>query len=166
MNKDSATQGFIGRAINTLANLSATLAPGYDDIFMIILNPLLAVLSGFFRGLAVLMLELFWQRSQEAEFRADYAAARVGGSEAAQSALRKTAYSIYLRQVLDPISYSDDWRGMSFVPALKAFVAGLPPLELERLSRAEDKKTFDTHPRTRRAGRASVFSNVTPAHRR
>ena len=136
---------FAARAIETLARLSYTFRPNYDDFFAMLMSPILAILPGFFASLAALMLELFWQRSQEAEFRADYAAAQVGGSEAARSLLRKTDLHIYLRPVLDPISFSLDWRGQSFVPAFKAFLAALPPLERERLRRAEGSTKFETH---------------------
>lgn len=148
-NRDSITHGFVARAIQTLARLADTLAPSYDDFFSLIMSPVLAVLSGIFRGLAMLMLELFWQRSQDAEFRADYSASRVAGSEAMQHALRKTSFSAYLTQVLDPVSYRDDWQGKSIFPEFKAFVASLPPIELERLRRADELQTFEkksSHP--------------------
>jgi Zn-dependent protease with chaperone function len=149
MNGDSLAHGFIGDAIGTLAGLSATFAPDPQDIYSALFSPLLVPVSGFFRWLAILMILLLWQRSQEAEFLADYAASRVGGSEAAQSMLQKLPLGGYLRQVLEPISFSMDWQKHNFFPAFKTFVANLPPLELERMRRLTERGDFSketTHP--------------------
>ncbi len=144
-NRDSLTHGFVGRAIGTLTRFSTVLAPSYEDIFSLLMSPLFALASGFFHWLAVLIVELYWQLSQEAEFRADYVAARIGGSDATQSMLRKTPFASYIKPTLDPISYAVDWRGQNFFPAFRTFLASRPPIEEERMRRAFDREEFATH---------------------
>lgn len=149
MNGDSLAHGFVARAINTLLGLAYMIEPDTSEVFGLIFSPVLTALSGSLRWLAYLMVTLFWQRSQEAEFLADFSAAQVGGSEAAASLLRKPALAVYARHVLDPISYGRDWQKHNFFPAFRAFVANLPPLEQERGHRRFKRGDFSketTHP--------------------
>jgi Zn-dependent protease with chaperone function len=149
INGDSLTHGFVGQAIRTLLHLAYMLKPDFGDFFTAILSPFMAILSGTFNRLAYLMIILSWQRSQEAEFLADYVAGKTAGTAAATSLLRKLELGRYVAPALDPISLSTDWQKHNFFPRFREFVATLPPLERERTKRLLDREKFEagtTHP--------------------
>jgi Zn-dependent protease with chaperone function len=148
-NGDNLSQGFIGQAVRTLLRLAYILQPDTSDFFTVLISPLLAVISGAFERLAYLLIILSWQRSQEAEFLADYASARTGGTEAAVSLLHKPSLGAYVVPVLETITYRPDWQKQNFFSEFKKFIADLPPLELERSKRLLDRGEFEkgtTHP--------------------
>ena len=129
-----------------------------------ILGPVLAIVSGLFRWSAILMIVMFWQRSQEAEFRADYYAARVGGSEAAQSSAaqdRQTGKSTFVRCSI-PFPTASIGAGQSFVPAFRAFVEALPSDRgrKRRAGRRLGRSSRHIRP-IRRFGRFSASWNAT-----
>jgi Zn-dependent protease with chaperone function len=144
-NNGSLSHGFVGNAVSTLVRLAYLTQPDASEVGGMLLSPLLALISGAFRWLAYLMIALFFQRAQEAEFLADYSAARVGGSAASSSLLRKMALGAYIDAVLVPISFSSDWQRHNFFPAFRDYVATLPPLELERRRRLFERGDFAAH---------------------
>lgn len=149
IHRDSLTSGIVGNAIGTLLGFSEMTRPSGEHVFVAMFSPVLAVISGAFRSLAFLMITLLWHHSQEAEFLADFSASRVAGSEAAASLLRKLMLGSYPPRILEPISYSADWRRQNFFPTFREFVQVLPALEAERVRRlfmAGDFARNTTHP--------------------
>lgn len=154
---------FVLTAVNTLVTFYSIIKPTriYDSrysvngmtwlagILMIPVNCLLLAISKIIYFLIYLLIHLFWQDSQRAEYLADYLAAQVSGTEAMLSTLEKLHYGEMFKLSVQKASLNK----LSHDPftLFEAEIQNMPERERERIKRVElleGSRLDATHPPT------------------
>jgi Zn-dependent protease with chaperone function len=98
-----------------------------------------------------LLAQLLWLNKQQAEYFADYLAAKVSGTGAAVSTLQRLGCSQYLDEVLVRNAYSTSQSGAYILGLFRQRLANLPDREWQRLARvaqSEGARLDASHPPT------------------
>ncbi len=144
VNHDPRRGAFIGTSLHTLQTWYYLLSPqrlrrprpsyrgdtGY--LIGVLINAVQGPIAWFIKRVWTLMIHLIWQSNQRAEYLADNLAARVAGSDAAVSALRKLGLQSVFRQVVQSSTLNAPGEG-GLVEDFRRQVAAYPHADLERL---------------------------------
>ncbi|PPA70361.1 M48 family metallopeptidase [Jeotgalibacillus proteolyticus] len=154
-NGDLSRGGYIGTAMNTLATWYQVIHPGipseHDEV-----GVLEWISSFFLRGIAFfpksgyyLLLYLLYFNSQQAEYYADYAGARVAGGEASKMVLEKLQYhDTYAYSVRKTALSNDKTDLYSFFTHQLDTMPQREKLRLKKINEMEKSKVDETHPPT------------------
>lgn len=155
VNGDPARSFFVGTAVYSLGSWYSFLRPdGLIDhnpygLLAIPVNFVMLLLSGLAWSGAYGLSHLLWRGSQRAEYLADYLGAKIAGTEAMLSMLRKfyfgDGFGARARAILSGLE--DE----IFFDVLRTYVSTPPPRELERIKRVEqlpESRLDMTHPPT------------------
>ena len=163
VNGDPARSFYIGTAVNTLvawhkllrpdrlwsARNTGSVAGSITDLGTVIGNIVSLCLAGVAWSGAYALSHLLWHEAQRAEYRADYLAARVAGTDPMLTMLDKLHLS---RQFADTVrSAAVGQASLSIFEELQRRVAEMPGRELERIRRVEQLEATrldSTHPPT------------------
>jgi len=157
INGDPTRGLYVGSAIQSLNHWYTTLdmlAIGMvrtRSIYSATLGFLLKLLTVIPWALIQVLLNLTWRGSQRAEYLADYLGAKVGGSSAMISLLRKLHLGHVFAQTVDRVAQRWAIEQLSIFKEMKSYVSQMPARELERLRRLEiheDAQLDRTHPPT------------------
>jgi Zn-dependent protease with chaperone function len=157
-NGDPRRGSFVGTALGTLESWAMLLRPQPGNVVYrshevsalasMLANGVLAILSRIVRLIAVLLIHLIWRASQRAEYLADELAARVAGSEASVSALRKLGLQSVFREVVQSATLNAP-ADVGLIEDFRRRVGSYPHAELERELSKEIDRGFRldvTHP--------------------
>jgi Zn-dependent protease with chaperone function len=114
-----------------------------------------------------LLAQLLWLNKQQAEYFADYLAAKIAGTDAAVSTLQRLGCSDYLDEVLNRNAYSTSQSGAYILGLFRQRIASLPDREWQRLAHVagrEGARLDASHPPTAyRIDALSAHFAATPA---
>jgi Zn-dependent protease with chaperone function len=156
LNGDPTRGFFTGNAVSSLIRWYYMLHPDRiwdpDSGLSILTMPgnlLLLGLSNIVRLWIYVLANLIWRDSQRAEYLADALGAEAAGTAAALSAMDKLHLGSSVYMTIHRVALN--WRGQDMFAELRREAAEVPPRELERIRRVEQKENSRldvTHPPT------------------
>ena len=158
VNGDPNRTFFIGTAVMSLVQWHRLLYPPHiwppdSGIYGIVIIPLNLILLGLSRMVLLVAQALgllLYRDSQRAEYRADYLASTVGGTDAMLSLLEKLHFERAFTTTLQQVALSKD-KSRNLFEELRQRIAATPARELERIKRVqqmEASRLDTTHPPT------------------
>lgn len=155
VNGDINRNWFMHTALNTLYTLHFVTAPDGNNnrgLIALFYYLFLFPISMLIRLIAEAMLFLTFRASQRSEFYADLLGARISGSGAALSALRKSEMGGHFMHIAQTTwARLKIFKNESVYDKFRVYVQGMPQRELERFARMQarsNSRLDSTHPPT------------------